>query len=226
MTLKMLLGTKREMSQIFKDDGTVVPVTILEVGPCTVGQIKTEENDGYIGVQLGFGDIKLNRVKKPMKGHWKEIGAEPRRRIREVRLETAPELKSGDVLKVADVFKEGDFVDVIGRSKGRGFQGGIRRHGFNSGPRGHGSKNARESGSIGAATTMARVLKGTRMAGHMGTNRVTVRNLVVARVDAERNLLYVNGAVPGHNGGGIEVRQAKAKRAKKADRALRKGKGQ
>lgn len=226
MSVHMLLGTKREMSQLFKEDGEVVPVTILEVGPCTVAQVKTEETDGYFGVQIGYGDIKLTRVKKPVKGHWKKVGAEPRRRIREVRLESASELKSGDVVKVADVFKDGDFIDVIGHTKGRGFQGGIKRHGFNSGPRGHGTKNARESGSTGANTTMARVLKGTRMAGHMGTNRITVRNLVVARVDAERNLLYVRGAVPGHNGGEIVVRKAKAKRAKKEDRALRKGKQQ
>jgi large subunit ribosomal protein L3 len=224
MSVSKLLGKKREMSQIFKDDGELVPVTILEVGPCTVAQVKTEETDGYSAVQLGFGEIKLNRVSKPVKGHWKKAGAEPRRRIGEARSEQAVELKAGDVVKVADVFNEGDFVDVIGRSKGRGFQGGIKRHGFNSGPRAHGTKNTREMGSIGSATTMARVQKGTRMPGHMGTNRVTVRNLLVARVDSERNLLYVRGAVPGFNGAEITVRKAKAKRAKKADRALRKGK--
>ncbi|MBZ0137829.1 MAG: 50S ribosomal protein L3 [Planctomycetes bacterium] len=226
MSVNRLLGKKREMSQIFKDDGELIPVTILEVGPCTVAQVKNEETDGYNAVQLGFGDIKLNRVSKPVKGHWKSAGAEPRRTIRESRLTEPTELKPGDVVKVADVFKEGDFIDVIGKTKGRGFQGGIRRHGFNSGPRAHGTKNTREMGSIGSATTMARVQKGTRMPGHMGTNQVTVRNLLVARIDSERNLLYVRGAVPGFNGAEILVRKAKAKRAKKEDRALRKGKGQ
>ena len=224
MSVNRLLGKKREMSQIFRDSGEVIPVTILEVGPCTIAQVKNEENDGYNAVQLGFGDIKLNRVSKPNKGHWKKAGAEPRRRVREARVEEGSELKAGDVVKVADVFNEGDFVDVIGQTKGRGFQGGIKRHGFNSGPRAHGTKNTREMGSTGAATTMARVVKGTRMPGHMGTNKITVRNLEVARVDAERNLLYVRGAVPGFNGAEVTVRKAKAKRAQKEDRALRKGK--
>lgn len=224
MSVKMLLGKKREMSQIFKEDGTVLPVTILELGPCTVAQVKTTEIDGYNAVQLGFGDIKLTRVKKPLKGHWSKAGSAPRRTLKEARLDAAPELKAGDVVKVADVFAEGEFIDVIGTSKGRGFQGGIKRHGFNSGPRSHGTKNTREMGSTGAATTMARVLKGTRMPGQMGNERITVRNLRVARVDTDNNLLYVVGAVPGYNGAGIVVRKAKAKRAAKADRALRKGK--
>jgi large subunit ribosomal protein L3 len=226
MSVKMLLGTKREMSQFFRKDGTVVPVTILEVGPCTVAQIKNAKDDGYDAVQLGFGDIKLNRVSKPLKGHWKKAGAEPRRRLREVRLDKAAEHKAGDVIKVADVFKEGDVVDVIGRSKGRGYQGGVKRHGFLGGHQSHGTKNMREPGSSGTNTAVGHVLKGKRMAGHMGTNQVTVRNLVVARIDVQRNLLFVNGAVPGFNGGEITVRQARAKRIKKADRALRKGKTQ
>jgi large subunit ribosomal protein L3 len=224
MSITALIGRKREMSQIFKDDGTIVPVTILEVGPCTVAQVKNGETDGYDAVQIGFGDIRLNRVSKPVKGHWKKADAEPRRRSKEVRLAQATELKAGEVLKVADVFKEGDWVDVIGRSKGRGFQGGIKRHNFNSGPRAHGTKNVREPGSTGSNTTIARVLKGKRMPGRLGNDRITVRNLLVARVDAERNLLYVRGAVPGFNGADIEVRIAKAKRQAKEDRALRKGK--
>ncbi|MCA8917774.1 MAG: 50S ribosomal protein L3 [Planctomycetes bacterium] len=224
MSVKMLLGKKREMSQIFKEDGQVLPVTILELGPCTVAQVKTTETDGYNAVQLGFGDIKLTRVKKPLKGHWGKAGSAPRRTLKEARLDAAPELKSGDVVKVADVFAEGEFIDVIGKSKGRGFQGGIKRHGFNSGPRSHGTKNTREMGSTGAATTMARVLKGTRMPGQIGNERITVRNLRVARVDSDNNLLYVVGAVPGYNGADIVVRKAKAKRVAKADRALRKGK--
>jgi len=226
MSVNTLLGTKREMSQIFRKDGQVVPVTILEVGPCTVAQVKTTKPDGYFAVQLGYGDIRLNRVKKPLKGHWKKAGAEPRRRLQEVRLSAEPTHKAGDVIKVSDVFKEGDVIDVTGRTKGRGYQGGVKRHGFKGGHQSHGTKNMREPGSSGTNTNIAHVLKGKRMAGHMGTNRVTVRNLVIARIDAERNLLYVNGAVPGYNGGAIEVRQAKARRIKKADRALRKGKTQ
>jgi large subunit ribosomal protein L3 len=222
--LNSLLGLKREMSQIFREDGTVVPVTILEVGPCVISQVKNAENDGYDGVQLGFGDVRLKSVSKPLRGHWKAAGAEPRRRVKEVRLESPTELKAGEELKVSDVFAEGDWVDVIGTSKGRGFQGGIKRHGFNSGPRSHGTKNTREIGSTGSATTMARVQKGKKMPGHMGNKRVTVRNLQVARVDAERNLLYVRGAVPGFNGADVVVRKAKAKRLPRADRALRKGK--
>lgn len=222
MSVNSLIGLKREMSQIFDEDGTVIPVTLLELGPCTIAQIKTTETDGYDAVQVGFGDIKLSRVKKPQQGHWKKADSAPRRRLSETQVGEGAELKVGDVIKVADVFKPGDWIDVIGRTKGRGFQGGIKRHGFNSGPRSHGTKNTREMGSTGAATTMAYVQKGTRMPGHMGTNRVTVRNLVVARVDEERNLLYVRGAVPGHNGGEIEVRKAKAKRLAKEDRALRK----
>jgi large subunit ribosomal protein L3 len=224
MSIHQLLGTKREMSQIFREDGEVVPVTILQVGPCTVSQVKNVEVDGYHAVQIGYGDIKLTRVSKPVKGHWSKAGTAPRRRVREVRLEAAVELKPGDELKVGDIFKEGDWIDVTGKAKGRGYQGGIKRHGFNSGPRGHGTKNVREIGSTGANTNMARVQKGKRMPGQMGNNKVTVRNLQVARVDAERNLLYVRGAVPGSNGGDIVVRKAKAKRMPKEDRALRKGK--
>jgi large subunit ribosomal protein L3 len=227
MSVKTLLGTKREMSQFFRQDGTIVPVTILEVGPCTVAQVKTTDNDGYDAVQIGYGDIKLNRVKKPLKGHWKKAGAEPRRRLREVRLSAAATQKPGDVIKVADVFKEGDFVDVSGLTKGRGYQGGIKRHGFKGSlSSSHGSKNVREPGSSGTNTAVGHVLKGKRMAGHYGVEKVTVRNLLVARVDAAKNLLFVNGAVPGFNGAEILICQAKAKRPKKADRALRKGKAQ
>lgn len=222
MSVYKLLGTKREMSQIFKDDGEIVPVTILEVGPCTVAQVKTEKPDGYNALQLGFGKIKLTSVTKPEKGHFKKAGVEPTRKLGEVRLEKAPEHKVGDVLKAGDVFKEGDWVDVTGHSKGRGFQGGIKRHGFQSGPRGHGTKNMREIGSVGTNTAIAHVRKGKRMPGHMGTNQVTVRNLQVARVDSERNLVYVRGAVPGHNGADVLIRKAKAKRMPKPDRALRK----
>lgn len=222
MSVTQLFGSKREMSQLFEDDGTVVPVTIVEIGPCAVTQVKTAENDGYNAVQLGTGDIRLKRVSKPLRGHFKKAGVEPRRTVREVRMAEAPTSKAGDVIKAADVFKQGDWVDVIGTSKGRGFQGGVKRHGFAGGPAAHGTKNMREPGSSGTNTAIAHVRKGKRMAGHMGVDRITVRNLLVARVDAERNLLFLRGAVPGYNGAFIAVRKAKAKRAPKADRALRK----
>lgn len=222
MSVTQLLGTKREMSQLFNDDGTVVPVTIVEVGPCTVTQIKTEETDGYNAIQLGYGDIRLKRVSKPERGHFKKAGVEPRRRLKEVRLDAAPASKAGDVIKVSDVFKQGDWVDVIGISKGRGFQGGMKRHGFSGGPAAHGTKNMREPGSSGSNTNIGYVRKGKRMAGHMGVDRITVRNLLVARVDEARNLVFLRGAVPGFNGAGVTVRKAKAKRQPKADRALRK----
>lgn len=222
MSVTQLIGNKREMSQLFNDDGTVVPVTIVEVGPCVVTQVKTVENDGYDAVQIGFGDIKLSRVGKPARGHFKKAGVEPRRRLQEVKLAAAATNKAGDVIKVADVFKQGDWVDVVGKNKGRGFQGGVKRHGFGGGPLAHGTKFMREPGSSGTNTNIAHVRKGKRMAGHMGCERITVRNLLVARVDEKRNLLFLRGAVPGYNGAAITVRKAKAKTYAKADRALRK----
>jgi len=222
MSVTQLLGTKREMSQFFNDDGTVVPVTIVEVGPCTVVQVKTAENDGYDAVQIGYGDIRLSRVSKPMKGHFKKAGVEPRRRLLEQRLTVPATSKAGDVIKVADIFKQGDWIDVVGTSKGRGFQGGVKRHGFGGGPAAHGTKNMREPGSSGSNTNIGYVRKGKRMAGHMGVERITVRNLFVARVDEARNLIFVRGAVPGFNGAAVTVRKARAKTFAKADRALRK----
>lgn len=222
MSVTQLIGTKREMSQLFNDDGTIVPVTIVEVGPCTVTQVKNVENDGYDAVQIGYGEIKLSRVSKPLKGHFKKAGVEPRRRLQEVKLAAPATSKAGDVIKVSDVFKQGDWVDVIGTNKGRGYQGGVKRHGFGGGPLAHGTKFMREPGSSGTNTNIAHVRKGKRMAGHMGTERITVRNLLVARVDEKRNLVFLRGAVPGFNGAAVTVRKAKAKTFAKADRALRK----
>ncbi len=222
MSLTTLLGTKREMSQIFNDDGTLVPVTIVEVGPCVVTQVKDTENHGYDAVQLGYGDVKLARVSKPEKGHFRKAGVEPRRYLREVRLAAPAASKVGDVLKVADVFKAGDWVDVVGLTKGRGFQGGMKRHGFGGGPAAHGTKNMREPGSSGTNTNIGYVRKGKRMAGHMGVERRTMRNLLVAKVDEKRNLVFLRGAVPGYNGAFVTVRKATAKTYAKADRALRK----
>lgn len=217
-----MIGLKREMSQVFKADGEIVPVTILSVEPCTVVQVKTAENDGYAAAQIGSGAIRLINVSKPVKGHYKKAQVEPKRRLREVPIAKGATPKAGDVIKVGDVFKEGDWVDVIGFSKGRGFQGGVKRHGFSGGPAAHGTKFMREPGSSGTNTAVAHVLPGKRMAGHYGVERTTIRNLLVARVNDKDNLLYVRGAVPGFNGAWIEVRKAKAKQMPKADRALRK----
>lgn len=222
MSVNQLIGLKREMSQLFNDDGTVVPVTIVELGPCTVTLVKTTKVDGYDAVQLGFGAIRLKRVSKPMRGKFKKAGIEPLRRLQEVRLDKAASSKQGDIIKATDVFKQGDWVDVIGTTKGRGFQGGVKRYGFGGGPAAHGTKFMREPGSSGTNTNIAHVRKGKRMAGHLGVEQVTVRNLLVARVDEARNLLFLRGAVPGFNGAAITVRKAKAKRFAKADRAMRK----
>jgi len=164
MTVTALLGLKGEMSQIFRDDGEILPVTILQVGPCTVTQVKTPETDGYNAVQLGYGAIKASRVKNPLKGHFKKANTEARRTLKEVRLKDKPAVKAGDIIKVGDVFKQGDWVDVIGMTKGRGFQGGVKRYGFYGGPGGHGTKFMREPGSSGTNTSVAHVLKGKRMA--------------------------------------------------------------
>ena len=200
-----LIGKKLGMSQIFDDSGLAHPVTVLEVGPCVVTQIKTDERDGYNAVQLGFGlDKRLNR---PERGHRQASGFMSKT-LREVKADDISELAVGQVIK-ADAFAEGDLVDVIGTSKGRGFQGGVKRHGFRGGPKTHGqSDRLRAPGSIGSSATPGRVFKGLRMAGRMGNDRVTVQNLKVLRVDPERNLLLVHGSVPGPNEGLVIVRRA------------------
>jgi large subunit ribosomal protein L3 len=200
-----LIGKKLGMSQIFDESGLAHPVTVLEVGPCVVTQIKTQERDGYSALQLGFGlDKRLNR---PERGHRRESGFMSRT-LREVDVDDASQYEVGQVVK-ADAFAEGDLVDVIGTSKGRGFQGGVKRHGFRGGPRTHGqSDRLRAPGSIGSSATPGRVFKGMRMAGRMGNDRVTVQNLKVLRVDSERNLLLVKGSVPGANDGLVIVQRA------------------
>lgn len=200
-----LIGKKLGMSQIFDDAGLAHPVTVLEVGPCVVTQIKTDERDGYSAVQLGFGlDKRLNR---PERGHRAESGFMSRT-LREVKADDVSEFSVGQVI-TADAFAAGDLVDVIGTSKGRGFQGGVKRHGFSGGPRTHGqSDRLRAPGSIGSSATPGRVFKGMRMAGRMGNDRVTVQNLKVLRVDTERNLLLVEGSVPGANEGVVIVQRA------------------
>ena len=199
------IGRKLGMTQIFDETGVVHPVTVVEAGPCVVTQIKTPEKDGYTAVQLGFGlDKRLNR---PEQGHRRASGFMSRT-LREVRADDAGEFQVGQVLK-ADVFNAGEVVDVTGTSKGRGFQGGVKRHGFRGGPKTHGqSDRLRAPGSIGSSATPGRVFKGLRMAGHMGDERVTVQNLKVLRVDLERNLLLIEGSVPGPNKGLVIIRRA------------------
>jgi large subunit ribosomal protein L3 len=200
-----LIGKKLGMSQVFDETGLARPVTVLEVGPCIVTQIKTPERDGYGAVQLGFGlDKRLNR---PERGHRKASGFMSRT-LREVPADNVADFAVGQVI-TADAFAEGELVDVVGTSKGRGFQGGVKRHGFRGGPRTHGqSDRLRAPGSIGSSATPGRVFKGMRMAGRMGNDRVTVQNLKVLRVDPERNLLLVQGSVPGANQGLVLVQRA------------------
>ena len=193
---KAILATKVGMTQIFNEDGQLIPVTVLQAGPCVVTQVKTEENDGYAAVQVGFGDIREKLVNKPMKGHFAKAGVAPKRFVREFRLEDAESYAVGQEIK-ADVFAAGDKVDATAKSKGKGFQGAIKRHGQSRGPMAHGSKYHRHAGSNGSATTPGRVFKGKKMPGHMGAVRITVQNLEVVRVDAEQNLILVKGAVPG-----------------------------
>jgi large subunit ribosomal protein L3 len=200
-----LIGRKLGMSQIFDETGLAHPVTVIEVGPCVVTQVKTDERDGYEAVQLGFGLDK--RLNLPERGHRRASGFMSRS-LREVKADDVSEFTVGQVLK-ADVFAAGDLVDVTGTSKGKGFQGGVKRHGFSGGPKTHGqSDRLRAPGSIGSSATPGRVFKGLRMAGRMGNDRVTVQNLKVLRVDAERNLVLVEGSVPGPNEGLVMVRRA------------------
>jgi len=205
-----LLGRKLGMTQIFDETGVVHPVTVVEAGPCVVTQVKTPEKDGYGAVQLGFGLDK--RLNQPERGHRQASGFMSRT-LREMRADDVAEFTVGQVLK-ADVFADGEVVDVVGTSKGKGFQGGVKRHGFAGGPKTHGqSDRHRAPGSIGSSATPGRVFKGLRMAGQMGNERVTVQNVKILRVDPERNLLLIEGSVPGPNKGLVMVRRAvKAKR--------------
>ena len=193
---KAILTTKVGMTQVFSEDGVLTPVTVLQAGPCVVTQVKTVENDGYSAVQVGFGDIREKLVNKPKKGHFAKAGVTAKRFLKEFRLEDAESYTLGQEIK-ADVFAAGDKVDATAKSKGKGFQGAIKRHGQSRGPMAHGSKYHRHAGSNGSATTPGRVFKGKHMPGHMGAVRVTVKNLEVVSVDAEKNLILVKGAVPG-----------------------------
>lgn len=222
--MKLLIGKKIGMSQVFDDAGTVTPVTVLEVGPCTVVQVKTEDRDGYRAAQLGFLPQNESRISRPLSGHFKKAGAGAMRVLREARLDADEEIAAGDVVTVGQVFAEGAIVDVVGITKGRGFQGTVRRHGFGRGPTSHGSKNIREPGSTGMHTYPGRVFKGKRMPGQMGNKQRTVKNLTVVRVEEEKSRLFLRGAVPGPAGGIVSVRMAKTPpRPKQIEKASGKG---
>ena len=193
---KAILATKVGMTQIFNENGALVPVTVLQAGPCVVTQVKTEENDGYKAVQVGFVDKREKLVSKPVKGHFDKAGVSYKRYVREFRLENAQEYSVKDEIK-ADIFAAGDKIDATAISKGKGFQGAIKRHGQHRGPMAHGSKFHRHQGSNGSATTPGRVFKGKGMPGQMGRKQITVQNLEVVKIDAENNLILVRGAVPG-----------------------------
>ena len=208
---KAIVGKKVGMTQVFTPDGRLIPVTVIQAGPCPVVQKKTVETDGYEAVQVGFDEIPENRVKKlvnkPEAGHFKKAGVAPCRKLREFRFEDAASYEVGQVIK-CDVFAEGDKVDISGISKGHGFTGAIARWNQHTGPMAHGSKYHRGVGSLSANSDPSRVFKNKHMSGHYGVEKVTIQNLSVVRVDAERNLLLVRGAVPGPNGGTLIVREA------------------
>jgi large subunit ribosomal protein L3 len=205
---KAILGRKLGMTQLFTEEGKVVPVTVVLSGNNVVVQNKTVEKDGYNAVQIGFGEVKEQRVNKPLKGHFEKAGVKPLKFLREIRLKDASEYNVGDTIGV-DIFAAGDLVDVVGTSKGKGFAGGIKRHNFARGPMGHGSKSHREPGSTGAMISGpgGRVLKGKKLPGRMGGQRVTVQRLTVVKVDTGRNLILIKGAIPGPKKGFVIVKE-------------------
>jgi large subunit ribosomal protein L3 len=215
-----IIGRKVGMTQLFAEDGTVTPVTVIKAGPCVVVQRKSATGpDGYDAVQVGLVDekpVRLKNVTKPMRGHFEKTGGgiPPTRILKEFRLDGGAEMNVGDKILV-DQFADGEMVDVVGQSKGRGFAGTVKRHHFNRGPESHGSMNVRAPGSIGASAYPSRVIKGNRSSGHMGDTRITIKGLTVARVDAENNLLMIRGAVPGANGSVVVIKKAAKREGKK-----------
>ena len=203
---KALIGKKIGMTQIFDEKGNVVPVTVVEAGPCVVSMIKTVETDGYNAVQLGFGDVKANKLTKPMKGHFDKANVAPKKTLKEFRFDDCTAYTVGDIVK-ADTFEAGMKVDVTGTSKGKGYAGVIKRWNFSRLKETHGSGPvARHGGSMGACSSPSRVWKGKKMAGHLGAEKVTVKNLKVVKVDAENNLVAIKGAIPGPNGGTVVIK--------------------
>lgn len=202
-----ILGTKVGMTQVYDSKGVLHPVTVIQAGPCTVTQVKNEETDGYSAVQVGYKEVKSKKLTKPELGHLEKNKLKPALHLKEFRVESSELKKIGDVIDVTD-FKEGEAVDVIGKSIGKGFMGTVAKYNFGRGPMTHGSKNHRLPGSIGAGTTPSRVFKGKKMSGRKGAKRITVKNINVVRVDKERNLLLVRGSVPGVEGGLLIIKPA------------------
>ena len=203
-----LIGKKIGMTQIFDEKGKVVPVTVVEAGPCVVSQVKTVETDGYTAIQMGFGDIKPKHVTKPLQGHFKKADVAPKRILKEFRFDDCSAYELGQVIK-ADLFAAGDKVDVTGKSKGKGYAGVIKRWNFARLKESHGTgPNARHGGSMGACSSPSRVWKGKKMAGHLGAEKVTVQNLAVVKIDAEDNLIAIKGAIPGANGGYVVIKDS------------------
>jgi large subunit ribosomal protein L3 len=206
MKMQILIGKKLGMTQIFAETGEATPVSVIQAGPCPIVQVKTPDTDGYSAIQIGFGEAKMRRVSKPAAGHFKRASLAPLRVLKEVRVADAGQFKVGDVLNVK-IFEGAERVNVAGVSKGRGFAGTIKRYHFQRGPETHGCKNVREPGSVGANSTPARILKGKRLPGRMGGKNRTTRNLKVVQIDAENNLIFVRGSVPGANNGIVFIRR-------------------
>ena len=205
--MKTIIGRKVGMTQIFDEKGLVVPVTVIEAGPCNVVQVKTVETDGYDAIQLGFGEVKEHKVNKPEMGHFKKANVKAQKHLREFRVKDLSTVKVGDVIKV-DSFEQGDIVDIQGTSKGHGFQGVIKRHGQSRGPMGHGSMYHRRPGSMGPTSTPGRVFPGKKLPGHMGALTVTIQNLEVIKVDLDKNAILVKGSVPGAKGAILKIKSS------------------
>ncbi len=203
---KCMVGKKIGMTQIFTDEGIMIPVTVVEAGPVSVLQVKTQENDGYQSIKVGFEDIKEKKLNKPMKGEFEKAGVSAKRYVKELRLDNVDAYEPGQEIKVEDMFQEGDMVDVSGVSKGKGFQGTVKRYGTRRGSMSHGSGYHRGVGSLGPNSSPSRVFKGKKLPGHMGAENVTVQNLSVVRVDTERSLLLIKGAIPGPKGGLVVIK--------------------
>ena len=204
---KGIIGRKIGMTQIFDEKGNVIPVTVIEAGPCVIAQIKTVDTDGYTAIQLGFGDVKEKKLNRPKKGHFTKVNVTPKKHLREFRLDSVEGLTVGQELK-ADVFAAGDKLDVQGTSKGKGFQGVIKRHGQSRGPMGHGSMYHRRPGSMGPTSTPGRVFKGKKLPGHMGAQTISIQNLEVIRVDLDKNVILVKGSVPGAKGAILKLKSS------------------
>ena len=204
---KGIIGRKIGMTQVFDETGKVIPVTVIEAGPCVVAQVKTVETDGYNAIQLGFGEVKAKKVNKPKAGHFAKAKLEAKKHLREFRLCDVSNIKVGDEMK-ADIFAVGEKVDIQGTTKGKGFQGVIKRHGQHRGPMGHGSMYHRRPGSMGPTSTPGRVFKGKKLPGHMGRVTVTIQNLDVVKVDMDKNVLLIKGSVPGPKGAILKVKSA------------------